>query len=135
MSDRRRLVRIVAAVVSAGVALVYLMIGLGVVTVVKTVPEGMDMFQFGVMAAAAYVIGAVLLSAFDNRFLWAVGMLLQFSTISLYFVVSVQRDPPYEVWGILIKVGEVVLLALLTYLTLRAPADRRAMALGATRPS
>jgi hypothetical protein len=118
VTDHRRLLRILAATAAAGVAIVYFMIGFGFVTVVKVVPNNADMFSFGVPAGCAYLIGVVLLLAFDHRILWVLGVLLQVMTIGMYFAVAPQRDPPFEVWGIVIKIGQVLLLAALASLAL-----------------
>lgn len=122
MADvRRRQLRYLAAAVAAAVALVYFLIGLGVIQVVNAVPEDMSMFAFGMPAGGAFLIGAALLLTLDRRLLWVLGALLQVGTLVMYVAVAPQRDPPFEVWGMLIKVGQALLLVALTVLALRQP--------------
>lgn len=135
MNDsRRRLVRYTAAVLSAAVAAIYFSIGLGIVQVVNEPPPDMSMFGFGVPAGAAFVIGAVLLVAFDYRLLWALGTMLQVATIVMYFAISPQREPHFEIWGILVKIGQALLLVALAYLAVRGPAHERSFAASAFKP-
>lgn len=126
-SDRRRReIRYAAAAASAVTALLYFGIGAGVLKVVnETSADGPSMFEFGTIAGAAFVLGTLLLLAFDRRVLWLLGALFQVGVIVMYVVVSPQRTPPFETWGILIKVLQVAILAALTYLAMR-PRDRRA---------
>ena len=42
----------------------------------------------------------------------------------MYVAVSPQRTPPFEQWGILIKVLQVAILASLAYLVIRQPVRR-----------
>jgi hypothetical protein len=120
--ERRRLVRFVAAGLSAATAVVYLMIGLGVVSVVDQTAAGApDLLPFGLAAGAAYALGAFLLVALDRRALWAIGSILQVGVIAMYIVVAPNRDPSFEAWGLAIKGMQLVLLGALLYLSLRAP--------------
>lgn len=120
---RRRQIRYAAAAVSAATALLYFGIGVGVLKVVDVVsPAAPDMFAFGAPAGAAFALGAILLFAFDRRFLWILGAILQVAVIVMYFVVAPQRTPPFEIWGVVIKLLQATVLAALVYLTMRSPA-------------
>lgn len=122
---RRGIVRYAAAAASAATALLYFGIGFEVVKVVDVVSAAApSMFAFGAPAGAAFVLGAVLLLAFDRRSLWIAGAILQVAVIVMYIAIAPQRTPSYEVWGILIKVLQVVILAGLAYLIVRAPEPR-----------
>jgi hypothetical protein len=102
--DRRRTVRYLAAAVSAGAALLYFGIAVGVLEVVDEVAaDGPGMFEFGAISGAAFALGTILLLAFDHRALWLLGALFQVGALVMYVVVSPQRTPPFELWGILIK--------------------------------
>ncbi len=121
--DRRRRIRYLAAGLSAATAFIYVLIGLGIVSVVDEVAgDAPDLLTFGLAAGAAYVLGAALLVAFDRRALWFVGSVLQVGVIVMYLVVSSTRTPPFEVWGVAIKVLQLVLLGALLYLSVRPPA-------------
>ena len=122
---RRRLVRYVAAVLSAATALAYFGIGLGVLKIVETTTSDTpDLFTFGAVAGAAFVLGTVLLLAFDHRGVWLLGALFQAGAIVMYVAISPQRTPPFEQWGILIKVLQVAILVALAYLVIRRPVRR-----------
>jgi hypothetical protein len=71
---------------------------------------------FGVLAGGAFLLGAVLLMRFDRRVLWMVGAAFQAFAIAAYFNVAPQRVPPYEVWGLSLKVAQAVLLVALLFL-------------------
>ena len=119
---RRRTIRYAAAAASAVTALLYFGIGAGVLKVVDVdTPEAPGMFEFGALAGAMFVVGAILLVAFDRRLLWVLGAVLQVGVIVMYVVVSAQRTPPFETWGIVIKVLQAAILAALVYLVLDTP--------------
>jgi hypothetical protein len=120
----RRTVRNFAAAVSALTALLYALIGVGVITVVQpgTSDEG-DMLAFGLPAAGAFLIGALLLVLFDNRVFWVLGAVLQVLVIVGYFAMAGIRTPQFEIWGIVIKVAQLAILGALAWLVLRAPQE------------
>lgn len=121
-SDRRRMIRYTAAAASIVTALLYFGIGAGLVVVVtETRADGPGMFEFGASAGAAFVIGALLLLTLDLRILWVLGALLQVGVIVMYVAVGPQRTPPFELWGLLIKALQVVILGALLYLIVRPP--------------
>ncbi|HEY6012825.1 MAG TPA: hypothetical protein VIU37_02420 [Candidatus Limnocylindrales bacterium] len=122
---RRRLVRYAAALLSAATALAYFGIGLGVLRIVETTtPDTPDLFTFGAVSGAAFVLGTVLLLTFDHRGVWLLGAVFQVGVIVMYVAVSPQRTPPFEQWGILIKVLQVAILVALAYLVIRQPVRR-----------
>jgi hypothetical protein len=113
----RRQIRIGAAVASAATTLMYLLIAFHVVSVVQ--PYSDQTWAFA--PAAAYALGTALLVTFDQRLLWMLGAILQVLVIAMYFQIAPQRTPAFELWGILIRVAQVVLLGALAYLVLRRP--------------
>lgn len=119
---QRRTVRYLAAAIVAITAVMYLLIGVGVLRVVDQVsPDAPPLLDFGLMAGAAFGLGALLLLTLDNRILWVLGALLQVGVIVMYVVVGQERTPAFEPWGITIKMLQVVLLGALLYLALRPP--------------
>src|SRR5688572_4195228 len=121
-TPRRRVVRQIAAGLAAAVAIVYTLIGLSVISVVQVAPgdEG-SMLAFGLPAAIAFAIGASLLMLTDRRLLWALGAVLQVLVISMYFAIAPTRVPNFEIWGIVIRIAQVTLLAALVYLAITRP--------------
>lgn len=118
--------RLAAAGLAFANALVYALIGAGVARVVEDAAgAGASLIAFGSMAGAAFLLGAVLLVALDNRVAWWLGAAFQVFAIAAYLDVAPQRTPAYEPWGISLKVAQVALLALLAYLAVmpaRSPA-------------
>lgn len=118
----RRTIRYLAALLAAGAAVVYVLIGFEVIKVVETKSADMpSLLPFGLLSGGAFLLGAILLVLFDRRILWIAGGLFQVLAIVMYVAVAPQRDPSYEPWGIGLKVVEVVLLAALVYLATRQP--------------
>lgn len=117
----RRHVRRVAAVLAAAVAVIYGLIAAQVVTVIDGSPGEVAQTQlvFGTSAAVAYLIGVVVLLRFDRPVLWLIGALLQLAVIAMYLNVASEREPAFEVWGITIRILQVLLLGALVYLLLR----------------
>ncbi len=113
----RHRVRLLAAGLAAVTALMYALIGAGVLTVVEQAgPDAPSLLTFGLGAGAMFGLGAALLVLFDQRALWAVGAGLQIGVILMYIAVAPQRTPQYEVWGLTIKALQAVLLGALLYL-------------------
>ena len=107
----------VAAFLSVLTAIIYFLIGFNVVSVLDTATDQV----FGFPAGLAYALGAVLLIAVNRRVVWILGAALQVFVIYMYFNVAPQRSPDYEIWGIVLRVIQMVILVTLTYLSLRAP--------------
>jgi hypothetical protein len=122
----RRLVRWPAATLSATIAVLYGLIAANVVTVLDGPAEQVarDQMAFGTPALVAYLLGAVLLARYDRQMLWIAGAVLQVLVIAMYIDVASDRDPAFEVWGVVIRVLQVALLILLTYLAVRRPPGR-----------
>jgi hypothetical protein len=119
----RRTIRHVAAGLAAAMATIYYLIGAGVLTVVTGQADDPSMLGFGAAAGSAFLLGAILLVAFDRRMLWIVGGVFQVLVMIMYFVVAPERSPAFEVWGIVLRILQVPLFASLVYLALH-PAER-----------
>jgi flagellar biosynthesis protein FliR len=102
---------------SAATAVMYFLIGFHVVSVLDANADQ----SWAIFAGAAYAFGTLLLLAFDKRAFWILGALLQVFVILTYFSVASQRTPAYEVWGILIRIAQLMLLIALVYLVFRLP--------------
>lgn len=108
-ADLRRLVRFATAAGVAAAAVIYLLIGLGVISVIEdqAAEPGTPMF----MAAALFSLLAVALLISAGRPVVLAGAALQVLVIVGYVVVAANRTPAFEAWGIGMKVLEVALLA------------------------
>ena len=119
----RRRVRRWAGVLALANALVYGLIGAGIARVSG---DTAFLWVFGLTAGAAFLLGTVLLWAFDRRLLWWLGAAFQVFAIAAYIGVAPQRVPPFEAWGLSLKVAQGVLLVALLYLAMTQGASWRA---------
>jgi hypothetical protein len=115
-SDVRRTIRYVAAGLAAATALLYLLIGLQIVTVIE---DPTQQPAFALPAAAVFGLLTVLLLVADRRLLFAGLAVFVGLIIAMYFGVAPQREPQFETWGLLIRVVQVGLVVALGYLAFR----------------
>ena len=116
--DTRAAIRHTAAVIAGVVALIYLLIGLQVVTVID-VPS--DQPAFALPAAVVFGALAVLLAISDRRVVWIASAIFVALVVAMYFGVAAQRVPQFETWGILLRVLQLPLVLLLGWLGLTSP--------------
>lgn len=119
MHVTRRGVRYAGAAMAGTMALIYAGIGLGVLDVGATDADREFLWVFGALAGSAFLFGAFLLLRFDRRWLWILGLVFQLFVFWAYIDVAKTRTPPFETWGILLRVIQVPLLAALVYLAVR----------------
>ena len=119
-AERRRTIRYFATAVSGATAVMYFLIGFRVVSVLDAPADQ----SWGFVAGGAYALGAMLLLAYDRRVIVILGAILQVFVIYTYFNLASQRTPAYEVWGILIRIAQVMILIALVYLEARLPLAR-----------
>ena len=97
MHVERTTVRLSAAIASAAMALIYFLIGLGVLSVgSSTSGEGVDMFIFGFSAGLFFLLTAGLLALTDNRWVWWAATILQVLIFATYIATSAIRVPSFE---------------------------------------
>lgn len=125
--------RVVTAGLATAAAVVYLLIGFEVLQVVEVGPSDPSLLWFGIPAAAAFLFGAVVILASDRMLLWALGAFFQVFTIFAYVGVAEDRTPPYEFWGIALRVVQALILVALVVLISRYPQDERRARLGVGR--
>lgn len=116
-------VRLVAVVLVAVIALIYLLIGLQVVTVID---EPSEQTAFGLIAAGAFAAGGVILARSKSRIVSALGAVMVAFVVFTYFSLAPERSPQFEIWGIALRVLQVMLFAGLTYSTVRPPSPETA---------
>ena len=110
----------VAALLMAGI---YYLIGLGVLNVGgATVGETTDLFAFGMGAGTAFLATATVFALTDRRWIWSLALVFQVLVFAMYVAISGMRVPPFEMWGLTLRALQLVVIASLVYLTLRAPA-------------
>lgn len=118
--DPSRIARIVAIIASCVAGAAYLLIGFGVLFVGESTQEGTnDLSSFGAMMAALSVVGAVVVWRFHGRLAWATVAVFQVIPLVGYVAFAGLREPPFELWGLLIKVAQAVVLAAMAYLLVR----------------
>jgi peptidoglycan/LPS O-acetylase OafA/YrhL len=117
-----RTVRLVAVAAAALSALLYALIGMGVLFVGEATAEGgRDILTFGVLTGGAFAFVAVLLALSTRR-----AALLPVAAFTLlvivgYFALAEQRDPPFAPWGLVVKAVQVVLIVAVGALAVRPP--------------
>lgn len=115
--ETARRVAIITAWISAAF---YALIGLGVLPIGESANGGdPGLFEFGAMMAAVFVVTALLLMRFRSTILWVAVAVLLFTVLIGYAAFSAYRIPPVEVWGLLVKLDQAILLAATLYLILR----------------
>lgn len=114
-----------AAVLTAAISVLYVLIGTGAVTVVEDAagnPDRDTQAAFGFTAAAVFAIGAVVVLYVRRRILWWLGAAAQAFIIYTYFELAPDRVPNFEFWGVLIRALQIVLIGVLVTLgTRRTP--------------
>jgi hypothetical protein len=116
-----RRIELFAAGVAAATAIIYFLIGFEVLAIGQPADgSAPDILVFGLLSGAAFLLVAGLLLAVRRRWAWIAIAVFDALTIVAYFAVAEVRDPPFETWGLLIKALQVVLMAAVVYLIVRA---------------
>ena len=124
MNLSRTTIRHAGALVAAVMAMIYFLIGAGVLEIAARNEAPDFLFVFGALAGGAFLLGALLLMRFDRRWLWMLGDAFQVFVYWGYFSVAPDRTPAFEVWGITLRIVQVPLLIALLYLAVR-PSEQR----------
>jgi hypothetical protein len=124
MGLSRQGVRYVGAAAAALMAGIYFLIGVGVLDVGGTTSgETPDQLGFGLSAGLAFLVTAALLLLTDRRWIWTVVAVFQVLVLVTYIGASAIRVPPFETWGITLRVIQLPLLLAVAWLALDT--DRR----------
>ena len=98
-----------AVLASLAAGLVYLLIGLGLVSVgTSTQDATTDLFAFGVSMAVASVAIAALLWFVPRRGVLFGVVAFQLLVLIGYVLAAGVREPPFELWGLLVKACQAV---------------------------
>ena len=101
--------RLVAAIAAVGSAILYYLIGFGVLNVGESTSGATtDLLGFGLVVGTAFLGVAAVVWLFRNRWLLGAIGLIDAAVVAGYFAMSSLREPPFEVWGLTIKVLQVV---------------------------
>lgn len=118
--------RYLAAAAAAAAALLYLLIGLGVLSIGRSVKDGStDLFGFGMVMTAAFVVVTLLLLRFRSRAVLALVAIVQVVVLVGYVALANVRDPQFEAWGLLVKACQLVVLLAVAYLLVAGRAASR----------
>jgi len=113
-------VRFGAAALAVITAIFYFLIAAHVLPVVDVMDKGIT--YFGLAAGIGFCLIAVALFFWRRRFVWIIVGLLQIFAIALYFQVGKTRTPNYEVWGLVMRIPQVLILLSMVYLSMRKAA-------------
>jgi hypothetical protein len=115
---RYRRLAIAAAVACAAL---YVLIGIGVLSVGESTQEATtDLLGFGALMGAIYGLTAVAIWLLRSRVAMALIALFQLLPLIGYVAFASYREPPFELWGVLIKVCQIVVLVGVSTLAIRA---------------
>ena len=107
---------------SLTMAAIYFLIGLGIADIGgSSTGEMVDLAMFGASAGSVFLLLGVLLLLTDRRWLWVLAAIFQVFVFATYFGASSGRVPPFEMWGITLRIVQIVLFVSLVYLSVRAP--------------
>jgi hypothetical protein len=108
-------------------AAIYFLIGLRIFDIGgSTTGDTVDVGMFGASAGSAFLALAVLLVLTDRRWLWIPAVLFQLFVYAIYIGTSAIRVPPFEIYGITLRIVQVPLVLALVYLSVKAPMSTRA---------
>ena len=110
--------RIVAAIASLGAGAIYLLIGTGVVSVGRSTQEATtDLFAFGaIMAVVSLAIAAAIWLVPWSRLALIGAAIVELIALIGYVAAAGLREPPFDLWGVLIKVCQGIVLVATVYL-------------------
>ena len=110
--------RIVAAVASLGAGAIYLLIGTGVVSVGRSTQEATtDLFAFGAfMAIVSLAVAIAVWLVPSSRIALIAVAIVELVALVGYVAAAGLREPPFDLWGVLIKVFQTTVLIATVYL-------------------
>ena len=102
--------RWVAAAATAASAILYYLIGFGVLGIGESTSGETDLLGFGLVVGSVFAGAAVAIWLVGSRL--ALGLIGFLDAIVLvgYFALASVREPPFEIWGLTIKVLQAVAL-------------------------
>ena len=119
-------VRLIGAIGALLMAGIYYLIGFGVLNVGGTTSgDTVDLFMFGMGAGSAFLVISLLIALTDRRWIWAVVLVFQFLVFGMYVAVSGTRVPSFEIWGLTLRMIQLVVIACLVFLIVKAPHQRK----------
>jgi hypothetical protein len=114
-----RTLRAVAVAAAAISAALYLLIGFEVLDVGTSKAGNNDILSFGLLMGAVYGVIAAMVALLSSRWLLAAVAVVDALVIVGYFALAGVREPPVELWGLLVKASQAVLLVAIGYLFVR----------------
>ena len=108
-------VRYFAAAMAGVTAVFYYLIAAHLLPVVDVMDKGIT--TFGLVAGIGFTVAALLLFVLKRRWLWIVGAILQIAIIAVYFKVGSTRTPDFEIWGLVMRAPQALIVLSLAYLS------------------
>jgi peptidoglycan/LPS O-acetylase OafA/YrhL len=120
MQTRGRRLALALAVASAAItAILYLLVGFGMLDIGEPAPRvTRSVLGFGLTAGAAYAVVTYLLLRVQRRWAWIAVALLNAIAIGVYFATDATRVPSFEWPGLAIQAVQLVMLMAVTVLAI-----------------
>ena len=127
--DRTSMLRWIGVAAALACAAIYGLIGFGVLSVGEsTTGATTDLLGFGLLMAGFSVAVAFAVGWLRSRLWLAIVAAFQLVPLIGYVAVAGVREPPFELWGLLIKVGQAVVFVVTMILALTATSRETAPA-------
>jgi hypothetical protein len=113
-----RSARLVGVLASLAAGVIYFLIGTGVVSVGRSTQDGAtDLFAFGALMAVVSAAIAIALWLLPTSRLVLIGVaILELVALFGYVAAAGLREPPFDLWGVSIKVFQATVLIATVYL-------------------
>jgi|KBSMisStaDraftv2_1062788.scaffolds.fasta_scaffold912930_2 hypothetical protein len=111
-----RTMRTVAVAAAAASAILYILIGFEVLDVGSSRTGTNDILSFGLLMGAVYAVIAAVVALVPWRWVLGVVAIVDALVFIGYFALAGVREPPVELWGLLVKASQLVLLGAMAYL-------------------
>ena len=108
--------RTVAVAAAAASAILYILIGFEVLDVGSSRTGTNDILSFGLLMGAVYAVIAAVVALVPWRWVLGVVAIVNALVFIGYFALAGVREPPVELWGLLVKASQLVLLGAMAYL-------------------
>jgi hypothetical protein len=105
-------------------AMLYALIGVEILTIGDARSGENDLLAFGLTAGIAFVLVALVVAFAKSRWLLSLAGLFDVVVLVGYFAFAEMREPAFELWGLFVKLCQMIVLAAIAYVLVRWPKGR-----------